>query len=326
MTSAPQALSFRHALTQHPIIPDQQQRAWVRLTRTAASEGERLAARDKLILHNLRLVNYIARAHLRNVIGIDDLDDVFQNGVLGLMRAIEKYDLKEERPFASYASVWIRSMIDRARQQSGRLVYVPIGVQASWSMIRREIDRRTVGGLPLDPEVIAEHLTALRSKKQLKITSAMVTFVLAGQHREAFSLDSMMHDPTSGRVRWEPTTPLGQPGYLLEVRRELTFHVEHVQSLLGYTDSFTPTQREGFCYRYGYYHGGVIPRSSLLYKEYRVTASRKSLYWLLRRCWEKLEKSSCPSEYTEPWLTNTMNIIANLSELLGEQVDLMAET
>lgn len=68
-------------------------------------------AKDKLILHNLRLVNWVARKFYRP--GTNELDDLFQLGVIGLIEAIDKYDPTREAKFSTYAIWPIKNSITR---------------------------------------------------------------------------------------------------------------------------------------------------------------------------------------------------------------------
>lgn len=86
---------------------------------TAAHAGDK-AARDTLILHNLRLVGSIARRYLRPGL---DLDDLIQYGTLGLMRAVDKFDPTQGR-LTTYATWWIKQAIRRGIWNE-RFVHLP---------------------------------------------------------------------------------------------------------------------------------------------------------------------------------------------------------
>jgi RNA polymerase primary sigma factor len=74
-----------------------------------ARRGEK-AARDKLIRHNLALVLAVVRSQRRGAVRIEDL---VQEGNLGLMRAVEKFDPRAGTRFSTYAVWWIRAYVGR---------------------------------------------------------------------------------------------------------------------------------------------------------------------------------------------------------------------
>jgi len=83
----------------------------------------RICARDCLVLHNQRLVRSMVPRYLDQGL---DYDDLFQHGVLGLMRAARKFDPAKGFKFSTYATWWIRQSITRAIADEGALIRVPV--------------------------------------------------------------------------------------------------------------------------------------------------------------------------------------------------------
>lgn len=81
-----------------------------------------IQARDEAIKKNLRLVISIAKKRLNRGL---DLTDLIQCGNIGLIKAIEKFDLKKECRFSTYATCWIRQAIDRALYYETRTIRIP---------------------------------------------------------------------------------------------------------------------------------------------------------------------------------------------------------
>lgn len=88
----------------------------------AAQKGD-LAARDRMINGNLRLVVKISRTYLHRGLLLSDL---IEEGNIGLMRAVEKYDADLGFRFSTYATWWIRQAVERAIMNQSRTVRLPI--------------------------------------------------------------------------------------------------------------------------------------------------------------------------------------------------------
>ncbi|MBR6410578.1 MAG: RNA polymerase sigma factor RpoD [Clostridia bacterium] len=87
------------------------------------SEEERKAARDELVKSNLRLVVNIAKRHAGR--GMTFLD-LIQEGNLGLMKAVKKFDITKGYKFSTYATWWIRQAITRAIADQARTIRIPV--------------------------------------------------------------------------------------------------------------------------------------------------------------------------------------------------------
>ncbi|MBB4663582.1 sigma-70 family RNA polymerase sigma factor [Conexibacter arvalis] len=85
-----------------------------------------LAAKEQLVNHNLRLVVSIARRFQ----GVSELTllDLVQEGVVGLIRAAEKFDWRKGFRFSTYATLWIRQAIQRGMATHGRTIRLPVNV------------------------------------------------------------------------------------------------------------------------------------------------------------------------------------------------------
>lgn len=92
------------------------------IARHAAMARERNAATQRIILRCATLIHRVAYRFRRHGCGFEDL---MQEGAIGVMRAIEDFDPERGATFATYASLWIRSVVQRAALEHDRIVRVP---------------------------------------------------------------------------------------------------------------------------------------------------------------------------------------------------------
>jgi RNA polymerase nonessential primary-like sigma factor len=122
-------------------------------TACAARSGD-FAARQSMIEHNLRLVVNIAKSYLGRGVPMADL---IEEGNLGLMHAINKFEPERGFRFSTYATWWIRQSIERAAMMQARAIRLPVHVVRELQQVMRA--RRALEG---DPEFIARRPDGVR--------------------------------------------------------------------------------------------------------------------------------------------------------------------
>ena len=139
-------------------------------------ERGEVEAKDRMINANLRLVISQARRYQGQGLSLGDL---IQEGMLGLIRAVEKFDWRRGFKFSTYGTLWIRQSIQRGLANSGRTIRVPVHIGQRERKVRKveqELAKK-FGRDPTDAEIaeaaelteelvleareIARHLTSL---------------------------------------------------------------------------------------------------------------------------------------------------------------------
>jgi RNA polymerase primary sigma factor len=154
-------------------------------------------ARDQMVRANLRLVVNIARSYTGKGLGLQDL---IEEGNLGLLRAVEGFDPTMNTRFSTYASYWIKQSIKRALVNTAKTIRIPaymVELLAKWRRAAAKLQDDL--GRPATQEEIARNL-GLPKKKLAIIKKAIRVYNSAPQTEQTeagWSIDEMLMDGRS---------------------------------------------------------------------------------------------------------------------------------
>ncbi|MGM9876209.1 MAG: sigma-70 family RNA polymerase sigma factor [Bacilli bacterium] len=108
-----------------PTFSEDEEKEIFRKYNNAIDEKEKIKIKQKIVTANLKLVVSIAKKYVKPSYSILD---VIQDGNIGLMKAIDKYDLNKGYKFSTYATWWIKQSITRALSEKSRMIRLPVHI------------------------------------------------------------------------------------------------------------------------------------------------------------------------------------------------------
>jgi RNA polymerase primary sigma factor len=264
--------AYLREISRHKLLSGREE---IELARACRSGDE--AARRRLIQSNLRLVVSIAKRYRSPGISFQDL---VQEGSLGLMRAVEKFDPERGNKFSTYATWWIRQAVSRALANKSRAIRVPVHMNDTISKLRKA-DRQLAQALGRVPTF--EELSQASGFTIEKVLLAM------GSDRSPLSLDAVCGDETDATladVLEDGSTPSPEESVAA------TLLMKH---LLDALNSLEREERKILEYRFGINRPEPMPPTQLAAY---LQISREQLRSMESKAMQRLRKA-CASHLRE---------------------------
>jgi len=219
-----------------PLLSAEQEHELAQKTSDGDSE-----ARKKMIAANLRLAVSIAKKYVGRGLPLQDL---IEEGNLGLIRAVDKFDHERGTKFSTYASWWIKQAVTRAIADQGRTIRLPVHITdqiSKWLRASRQLAQK-----------LGQRPTALEIANEMDISEERVKHI-ARLAQQPTSLETPVSEPNQGQLS-DLLADLSASSPFDELDENM--QREEVMELLGH---LRETERETLILRFGLQDG--IPRT-----------------------------------------------------------------
>lgn len=157
-------------------------------------------AKDRMVESNIRLVVSIARRYAQNTTSMTILD-LEQEGVVGLMKAVDKFDYKKGFQFSTYATWWVRQAVTRAMADQDKCVRIPVHMVDTITKVKKITKTHEEKGSEIDEEALAIHIAGgdekwaeLGPRQKTKYRNKIREAIRLRKNSEPVSLDQPIGD------------------------------------------------------------------------------------------------------------------------------------
>ena len=219
---------YMKELKKLPIISIEEEREYAR--RISMGDPE---ARTKMIEANLRLVVKIAKRYVSQ--GFSTLD-LIEEGNIGLIRAVEKFDASRQCRFSTYATWWIKQAVERAIANHSRTIRIPIHISSRANRITKFINSYVEknGKEPTSEEI------ALNTGFHIDFIKNLFTMII-----KTYSLESIIDE--EGKLTLEevlPNTANEEPSLAFE-------QIQRVEEVASWLDMLSNDEKRVIILRFG---------------------------------------------------------------------------
>ncbi len=191
---------YLREIGEYPLLTLEQEVAAAKMVKEGDKTSEEYkAAKELLTNSNLRLVVSVAKQYTNRGLSFQDL---VQEGNIGLMHAVDKFDYEKGFRFSTYATWWIRQAMIRAISDQSRDIRLPVHVTEQLSKIRR-VQRQLSQDLQRDPtakeiaDVIGNGMTEEKVRNTLTITQVPISLQTPTGEDEESSLSDFIEDTST---------------------------------------------------------------------------------------------------------------------------------
>ena len=281
--------------------------------RNAATEIESRKIRDLIVYRSMKLVFWFA---LRNTGRGVPLLDLMQEGAIGLVTAVEKYEYERGLKFATYAFQWVRQAVWRAIQDFGeeRPYRIPVHFGETMAKVKKALTIFTTreGRLPTNVElyeVVKTFGGEANQKIRLRDVTKSLRYLIEGSK---YSLDRKFNedDEDSGAFAEVISDPFAKTETVIEAKRLLGEYTNALANIERAIDAFPPRTAQVLRLRFGL--GEFEPMTlEEVGKRYDITRER------IRQIEEKaLERLATTFGVKAEQITQIVDVIDELSKIV----------